>query len=271
MADTTSYTCAQCGAPFTGRKRKYCSRKCGWTATARRRGKVPLDQHLQEIGARRTRTCPECRREFKTTRHDKHAHGPQVHCSNMCAQRARNKTASLVAYEREVYKAWSLRAHGSSVAQRAYEAKLAQGQARKYLLGHIIRYVLYPAVECEDCGIAIGASTAHRTYCEQCSTKRRQAHKRASRLARKAAERAATVEVFDPLDVLERDGWRCHICGCRTPKRLRGTYAPNAPELDHIISLADGGEHSPRNTACACRKCNGLKGRRSFGQLRLVA
>lgn len=95
--------------------------------------------------------------------------------------------------------------------------------------------------------------------------------KRAWRVARKALERAATVEVFDPEEVLARDGWRCQICGIDTPKRLRGTYKPNAPELDHIVALSRGGAHSMANTQCACRRCNGIKSNgRPMGQIALA-
>lgn len=48
-----------------------------------------------------------------------------------------------------------------------------------------------------------------------------------------------------------------------------GVGKDNAPELDHIVSLAEGGEHSMRNTQCLCRKCNQEKGVTTKGQLRL--
>lgn len=60
-----------------------------------------------------------------------------------------------------------------------------------------------------------------------------------------------------------------HMCGRSTPRELRGTHYPAAPELDHIVSLADGGSHACWNVACACRSCNSKKGARSFGQLGL--
>lgn len=88
---------------------------------------------------------------------------------------------------------------------------------------------------------------------------------KAMRRARKAIE----AENIDPIKVFDRDRWRCHLCGCKTPRRLRGTNEPNAPELDHIVSLADGGSHTWGNVACACRACNGAKGARSAGQLGL--
>jgi HNH endonuclease len=70
--------------------------------------------------------------------------------------------------------------------------------------------------------------------------------------------------------VLERDGWRCQICGRSTPKRLRGTIDMRAPELDHRVPMALGGGHTWDNLQCACRRCNLDKGgSRSVGQMPL--
>lgn len=69
--------------------------------------------------------------------------------------------------------------------------------------------------------------------------------------------------------VFERDKWHCQICHIKTPKNLKGTIKDNAPELDHIIPLSKGGEHSYRNTQCACRKCNIEKSNNIIGQIRL--
>jgi 5-methylcytosine-specific restriction endonuclease McrA len=51
---------------------------------------------------------------------------------------------------------------------------------------------------------------------------------------------------------------------------LRGTHADRAPELDHILPLAAGGDHTFDNVACACRKCNQAKGALPLGQIRLT-
>jgi 5-methylcytosine-specific restriction endonuclease McrA len=96
--------------------------------------------------------------------------------------------------------------------------------------------------------------------------------KRADRIrckAKRRARQADGAQRVDPLAVFRRDDWTCHICKLRAPESLRGTCDPRAPELDHLISLAEGGSHTWANVACACRKCNGLKGSRSFGQLNL--
>lgn len=130
---------------------------------------------------------------------------------------------------------------------------------------------------CRDCGVTVSKSAQR---CAPCRAKAEQrirdsegfkAARRSYRLARKVRERAARIETFDPFEVLNRDGWRCHLCGCSTPKSLRGTYHDRAPELDHIVPLAAGGEHSRLNTACACRNCNGRKSDKPMGQMRLVA
>lgn len=93
------------------------------------------------------------------------------------------------------------------------------------------------------------------------------ARKRKAKAKRRAVERGHKADNIDPLRVFSRDGWRCHLCGCRTPESLRGSHAPKAPELDHVITLADGGQHTWGNVACACRACNQAKGARSSGQL----
>jgi 5-methylcytosine-specific restriction endonuclease McrA len=64
----------------------------------------------------------------------------------------------------------------------------------------------------------------------------------------------------DPLVVFMVQQWMCQECGRETPSHLRGTYDELAPELDHIMPLAAGGEHSYANVQTLCRRCNALKG-----------
>lgn len=80
--------------------------------------------------------------------------------------------------------------------------------------------------------------------------------RRIARSRRKAKVREVTIERVDPFVVFDRDGWKCKLCGIDTPKDLRGTWKPNAPELDHIMPISKGGPHSYLNTQCTCRKCN---------------
>jgi len=120
----------------------------------------------------------------------------------------------------------------------------------------------------KDCAICHGAlDLIHRArkYCgAKCA--KVAVRRSPSGRARKAAERVsrrrhgAERERVDPVSILERDGWQCQICGSDTPRSLRGSNDPCAPEVDHIVPLALGGRHAASNLQCACRRCNGKKG-----------
>jgi predicted nucleic acid-binding Zn ribbon protein len=102
-----------------------------------------------------------------------------------------------------------------------------------------------------------------------CSDTCRQRVKQGRKAKRRAEKLGVHYEPVSPLKVFKRDGWRCQLCGKKLNPKHRGTIRDDAPELDHIIPWAQGGEHSYRNTQCACRKCNQGKGARELGQLRL--
>lgn len=92
----------------------------------------------------------------------------------------------------------------------------------------------------------------------------RRAHRSASKAKRRMLEANTAVDAIDPLAIFQRDEWCCYICGIHTPRAHRGSNLPDSPELEHVVSLADGGTHTWANLACACRTCNGLKGSTSF-------
>lgn len=62
------------------------------------------------------------------------------------------------------------------------------------------------------------------------------------------------------LEVILRDGVKCHYCNCRTldgplveiPIDIRRT-------LDHIVPASYGGPFTADNLVIACHKCNGRK------------
>lgn len=130
--------------------------------------------------------------------------------------------------------------------------------------------------ECLTCG---NQYVARRTRSRFCSEACRRLHPacrdlmRNSWNARRARVRGASKGPrFQVLSVLERDGWKCQICGIPTPRELRGNrVAPNAPELDHIIPVSRGGAHSPENTQCACRRCNSRKKNKLPDEMKAVA
>lgn len=124
---------------------------------------------------------------------------------------------------------------------------------------------------CKECGVTFTPvySVKLRMFCSE--TCRRRASRRIGKQLRRARKRGTNAEAVNALKVFERDGWRCHICARKTQPSKRGTYHPRAPELDHIVPLAKGGEHTYANTACACRECNGTKGATIYGQPNLLS
>jgi len=123
---------------------------------------------------------------------------------------------------------------------------------------------------CRECGRLFTPTygSKRRHFClPQCE---RRATRRIGRAIRRARKQQAHRERVDPIAVLRRDRYRCQLCGRSTPARLRGRMVDNAPEIDHIVPLSQGGSHTYDNVQCACRKCNGRKSVAVRGQLRLV-
>lgn len=132
--------------------------------------------------------------------------------------------------------------------------------------------------DCATCMISFTATQSSQHYCSaQCRNVAKREKVKASPIMsesrrardakRRALKKSTQVERIEPIKVFERDCWRCHICGAKTLKSKRGTQHPLAPELEHVVSLADGGTHTWGNVACACSRCNRLKGPASFGQV----
>lgn len=122
---------------------------------------------------------------------------------------------------------------------------------------------------CKECGKVFipEYGNKRRLFCSQTCLEKHA--KRIWKTTRRARKKNVTYETFDPLKILERDKWKCKLCGIKTPKSKRGTVHSNAPEVDHIIPLALGGSHAPGNVQCLCRACNQKKSATVQGQLRL--
>lgn len=268
----TPRPCKGCGTTIF--KSKFCGDQCRieWyraTATERSRrytGSITwAERYPQGHLTLTTRSCEHCGQEFTRRKRPKDA---ARYCSKACAGAAR--TALRIASEPQRHVRHCQRCNTLlAERRRSYCPPCAKERAKEQCREWY--YQSRGDVACPDCGVPIPNDGSYAHRCGPCRAKREASVKRAGRSARKLRVRSATVERFDPFEVLERDKWRCHICGCKTPKRLRGTYEANAPELDHIVPLAAGGEHSRRNTACACRKCNIAKSDKPLGQMRLVA
>lgn len=262
--------CGWCGhvmglKPSVAKGQTYCSRSCALRARAKREGK--------NVGGVQSIICRGC--------------GSQAH------RKVRKHKDSGEFCSRECYTALKIRLSGEKAALRRIAVNWAvpirrtpsRVQVEIAALRRIAAWApgRTPTVRpCGKCGArAIGLGNYSR-MCRACaahtktllrrkakSSESYKAGKRASKARRRAVERGVTAERIDPIKVFDRDGWKCHLCGVGTPRRLRGTYKDRAPELDHVVPLAAGGAHTWGNVKCACRKCNADKADKPLGQLGL--
>lgn len=254
--------CKNCGVYFSpARSRRediaFCSKECNDAHRSKndRRGPRP-----------RSTVCSVCGEKKECN----HGRGKTIcaECYSPKVQKERREREQRKAEER--FRTVIAFATRRDEKERQQEAERAERKRLKELK----RQEAMLTKTCRSCGallISFIATSEERipTVCPTCVSETNKRLKATHRTARKAKQRAVSVESVDPILVFERDGWKCHLCGGPTPKEKRGPYEDDAPELDHIVTLADGGEHSYRNTACACRSCNIRKGSRSFGQLHL--
>lgn len=273
--------CKGCSTPIT--RLRFCSGECrrDWyrrtsrerdEARRRRLGVKPASAEIERRRAVATkRRCWECGNLFFPGRKLPSESGGIVkrYCSRRCVDARRRRPGNL-------------RRGAEVIAKRAAEFTAMNAAACKAVSAFACRVaiILRPCAICG--GNRSGRRGGYGDTCVPCApeakrrareaykrTDRWRAMRRAAKSRRRAIERGAAAERFDPFEIFERDRWRCHICGEKTPQRLRGTYEDRAPELDHIIPLAAGGTHTRNNVACACRRCNLLKSDRPLGQLLL--
>lgn len=140
------------------------------------------------------------------------------------------------------------------------------------------RHWTLPLCECKGCGNKFAPKNGkqYTSYCSrECFQATRCNGSKVSRPVqyiysghhvRRAKKFGVSAEKFKILDVFVRDNWTCMICKCATPQELRGSLNDSAPELDHIVAMAQGGEHKMDNCQCICRACNIFKGTMSNEQ-----
>lgn len=272
MADEHStHSCDVCGNDFTRRlnndgsirKTKYnlCSQPCKSRASLLRRNP---NAYKRDEPRKQPCTCIGCGKVYRNKRRSK-TEGTK-YCSRECAFKA----LAIDRAERATPK--YCRVH---VSQCKVCAKPILSQMPRLYCGDECTraaYSIAPSTkECNCCGNEFKPEYTGGGLADYCSDVCREtvaaSNKRIYKVRRRARLKGATIERVDPYRVFDRDRWRCKLCGTKTPKAKRGTYDDNAPELDHINPLAQGGEHSYNNTQCACRKCNGLKSSKPLGQM----
>lgn len=279
-----SFTCKDCGSPFerAWKTAVYCSDACarsGRSKTAKSLGIRPP----QRWGSRdkAPRQCAQCGASFVPYRlsgEQRRTGHVQRYCSRKCVDEARSATVNRI----DQKPAFNTCVVCSSKFQGRRGRKYCSDTCRKLLSADKARQysISKDAVnraprQCPECGKQFSPSYGDKrsTFCSKacCGRYSRRKQKRTHRDYRsRARHHSVAYEPIDPIKVFDRDRWRCQVCGCKTPKRLRGSTKPNAPELDHRVPMVLGGGHTWANVQCCCRQCNSDKGAKTVvGQLPL--
>lgn len=231
-----------------------------------------------------TKPCAQCGRNVDVT--PPRLKAQRVFCSKQCkgawhaahrSEEARNR------YKADERRRYAERRAARPQYTRVYACKVCGKYGPKLWCGeeHRKRYAAdkergraernYVAVEfkCRGCGEVFVAEYGDKrdVFCSRKCAARHYKRAVGTNHRKRARHYGGRYEPFNLLQMFDRDGWRCQLCGRSTPRRLRGSAAPNAPEVDHIIPLADGGNHTWLNCQCACRECNIKKGASARGQL----
>jgi 5-methylcytosine-specific restriction endonuclease McrA len=244
-----TYKCAQCQGQFAGRKRKFCTIRCRDIKTnERHRAEREADgRGRADAACNQTHECLACGVSFKPKRA-----GRVKACSRECGWKISGKIQQVRHNGGRVWVTMHRNAPVIIKRDRADHPPLPK--------------------RCVQCQAGFYPIKNYQRSCsEDCVVAGKTKSRRIRRSAERARLRGATVEFVDPIKVFDRDAWRCQICLKKVSKKNRGSTKPNAPELDHILPLSKGGEHSYANTQCTCRKCNNFKSDRPYGQIPLFS
>jgi len=85
---------------------------------------------------------------------------------------------------------------------------------------------------------------------------------RSLRADRRAREAGVKLTPGRRWAIFERDNWTCRLCGDPIDRSL-AVPAAGAATIDHVVPLANGGEHCESNWQAAHFYCNSLKGAQS--------
>ena len=258
-------TCERCGAEFvvTQPSKRFCSERCRKRAEeqrrARRRGVKPRragKPRKPPVGFTRSCASPPCEEVFTTRR------SYQKYCSPRCSRRARNRR------QREARQDWPCAAEGCE-RPGVNSSQLCDMHFRRRQRGIPFDQPVYGSGP-KTCTVE---GCSNRTYwLKMCRRHYRLFHAANgadwAAVELESSNNKAKTELYggewshvNRVEVFERDGWVCQLCGERVDPLLKGPD-PLAASLDHIVPVSLGGDHLPENCQLAHLGCNSSKGAR---------
>lgn len=294
--------CKSCGGPVdlvfrsSGRRAKYCASCASLTCAcgagkaretrmciACRFGRRPPPPLSAE---ERERSCERCGEKFQNRRRLPESHGRfcSLKCCNAVTNKGRNAGISKVPLDRPSKRRPSHRVYfprcpcGVVFTARKASARYCSADC----MPSIARTSIATNATCRICGSAFEREHGGQCFCSDvCRAASARGTRSRSRKARRARgddrgkhkKRAKRYGVaYEPINaqrVMERDGWKCRICG-KAIKRDAVAPHPLSASLDHIIPMSKGGPHLYTNVQAAHFLCNSVKGTRSRGEQLLL-
>lgn len=237
--------CKECGSAFKkiAVNHIFCSRKCNYAYKARKQSIAKKTRNL-------VRTCGKCSLDYIRLLDGSY------HFCPTCYQIEKPLEKSVPVEHKRVCKECSDVFH-TKQSKQIYCSKGCRARFRYRRKRKLAIKKRTVEKQCPECGSPFKTASKLKKYCSKsCANK---ANNRGKETRRRAAKYAVQAEGYSPLDIILRDGEKCYICGTKTPAYLRGTFEDNAPEIDHIWPVAQGGPSVQQNLACSCRKCNQAK------------
>ena len=256
-------SCEHCGVPISGDPRKrFCSKSC---------------KDKARIRPGKEANCLECGKAFRFTPNKK-----GMFCSVSCSVKHRNadpewKAKNDAKRARQSNRQWLSRNQGafspvmdatclhcqkvhtkSQGAGRFCSVECREADAEQNKTWNIRMFYDQPLTQikiCPETGWLFKPEHNGQKYATREIAYR--VGKRIAKAKRRARKRNnGRLESIDPVEVFRSVDYVCQICGCQTDEDKRGMVHDRAPQLDHIIPLAQGGTHTWGNVQCACRACN---------------
>lgn len=230
-------TCTECGKELTGRQKVACSARC--------RNQRLMKSEAYQQASERYRKSAKCKAQRLRATHIR-----DRECERCGAPRRRQA--------------------------RFCSRECAADARRKERPPRVVREKRWPACrvflpDCAVCGKTFATPYTVSTCSPECRAIKRRGDRRDYEHRRRARKKDAYVQDVRRRDIYERDGWRCQLCG-EDVDRDAVAPAPRSPSIDHIVPLAVGGTHEPRNVQLAHFICNARKSANgpASDQLRLV-
>lgn len=255
-----SVPCRGCGVLVVvgrrGRLPRYCGARCR-----------PPKIKPKKIGAFVTAVCDNCGVSFSYTRsRARPRRWCSVSCGNAFNYRKRGYRSVLadVPPRRCVI-------CGSEFMVKSRKARVCSGRCREILAGRRLGPI--PPKPCFKCGRPFTPKTRRGKYCSKkcaCAYKGWTESAKAHWQIRRARKRGVGYEYVKPVEIFDRDGWCCQICGVSVTRSC-GVRDDRYATIDHIIPVSRNGPHNRRNLQTACWSCNSRKRASTVGQqLRLI-